>query len=164
MTGRSPSPSVPKPTRSSRSSEPRPSPQRSVLPPRCTLHDPQLARVSLGSADLSCSHPPHQITRDRWIENWIHPEPIPIVHLPFVAPEESRKRKAVGGAKGKAKKAKVGKKLLKVGEEEEEDADAEAEGEGEGDEEEAEEGEMALGKNGLGSGYPSGQSCAPLSP
>ena len=109
--------------------------------------------------------PPHQITRDRWIENWIHPEPIPIVHLPFVEDAAtSKKRKAADGAKGKAKKARVGKKLLKVGEEEEEDADAEAEGEGEGEEEEAQEGEVALGKNGLGSGYPSGQFCLSLSP
>jgi len=104
-----------------------------------------------------------QITRDRWIENWIHPEPIPIVHLPFVEEKTAAKRKlgpsgSSGSLKGK-KKAKLttkAKKLLKVGEEEDEgSAD---EGEAEEDEEEVEEEEIErLGKNGLGSGYPSGE-------
>jgi len=58
--------------------------------------------------------------------------------------------------KKKAKLTTKAKKLLKVGEEEDEgSAD---EGEAEEDEEEVEEEEIErLGKNGLGSGYPSGE-------
>ncbi|KAL7409051.1 ribonuclease H-like domain-containing protein [Mrakia frigida] len=102
-----------------------------------------------------------KITRDRWIENWIHPEPIPIVHLPFVE-EKTAKRKlgpsgSSGSLKGK-KKAKLStkaKKLLKVGEEEDEGSADEEEAEEEEEEEVEEEEAERLGKNGLGSGYPS---------
>ena len=114
-------------------------------------------------ADLALSFAtPSQITRDRWIENWIHPEPIEIVPLPVVEDAAAtKKRKAALGPSGssgnvKGKKAKTGKKLLKVGEEEEEDEGEPVEGEEAEDANEEEE--VAVGKNGLGSGYPSGES------
>lgn len=126
--------------------------------------------ASLSSPSRPQAHPfPRpfflKITRDRWIENWIHPEPIPIVHLPFVEEKTAAKRKlgpsgSSGSLKGK-KKAKMttkAKKLLKVGEEEDEGSADEGEAEEDEDEEVEEEEIERLGKNGLGSGYPSGES------